>query len=292
MCDCLVALGEATANGHTLFAKNSDRPPTEAQVIEFHPANAAQRQVRCTHIAVEVTAAQAYDVWLSRPEWCWGAEHGMNSSGVAIGNETIYTTRDPRLAPAALTGLDLVRLALTWSGSAPEAVAYITALLAQYGQGGTAHDPAVGKPKPYWSSFLVADPMTAFVVETSGRDYEIEPVSGVRAISNRTTIPSFDAAHRHPSQPVDTLVDPRWRASQNMLSHKPVTIDLLQAHLRSHGQTSDGWDICMHTERECTTASMVAELPANEMPVAWMLTGSPCQSTYERFTFANSREAI
>jgi hypothetical protein len=34
MCDCLVALWPATASRTTLFAKNSDRPPDEVQVVE------------------------------------------------------------------------------------------------------------------------------------------------------------------------------------------------------------------------------------------------------------------
>ena len=37
MCDLLVALPPATANGRTLFAKNSDRPPDEEQVLEWLP---------------------------------------------------------------------------------------------------------------------------------------------------------------------------------------------------------------------------------------------------------------
>ena len=39
------------------------------------------------------------------PGWM-GAEHGVNEAGVAVGNATIYTTLDPRGAPAALTGYD------------------------------------------------------------------------------------------------------------------------------------------------------------------------------------------
>ncbi len=284
MCDCLVALGAATT-GHTLFAKNSDRPPTETQVVEFHPAALAERSPQCTHITVDVGALVAHDVWLSRPDWCWGAEHGVNRAGVAIGNETIYTTLDPRPAPPALTGLDLVRLALTWSATAADAVEFITKLLGRYGQGGTAHNPASGKPKAYWSSFLVADPTAAFVIETSGRHYEIEQVQAVRAISNRTTIPTFDAGHRHSGQPVESLVNPRWEASKRVLAEQPVTVLSLRHHLQSHGQTPDGWDVCMHTEHECTTASMIAELPVGKVPTAWMLTGSPCQATYRSYTF-------
>ena len=37
MCDTFVARGAATADGATIFGKNSDREPNEAQVLECHP---------------------------------------------------------------------------------------------------------------------------------------------------------------------------------------------------------------------------------------------------------------
>jgi hypothetical protein len=35
-CDTIVALGDCTMSGNTLFAKNSDRPVHEAQPLELH----------------------------------------------------------------------------------------------------------------------------------------------------------------------------------------------------------------------------------------------------------------
>jgi dipeptidase len=221
----------------------------------------------------------------------WGVEHGVNEAGVAIGNETIYTTLDPRGFPPALTGMDLVRLGLERARSASDAVSVMTGLLERYGQGGSGHQ---GRDHPYWSSFLIADATTAFVVETSGREWEAEEVgpAGVRAISNRTTIPSFDAAHRHPKQPVATLVDPRWEASNAVLAAAPVTVAAVESHLRSHAGGDDGWTICMHvgaraaesgehSERpEATTASVVASLRPDGRGPARFLLGSPCTSVY------------
>ena len=111
MCDSLVALGPATADGITLFAKNSDRPPLEPQVVEWSLPR-TETQTRATHITVAAPAGPALRCAISRPRWCWGAEHGVNQAGVAIGNEAIYTTSDPRSAPPALIGMDLVRLGL------------------------------------------------------------------------------------------------------------------------------------------------------------------------------------
>ena len=280
MCDCLVAVrGGLGGHGHgrpTLFAKNSDRPPEEPQRLEWHPP--APSDGCTTYIEVD-PVAETIGFIGSRPDWMWGVEHGINQAGVAVGNETIYTTLDPRPFPPALTGMDLVRLGLERAETAAAAVAVITDLLERHGQGGSGHQ---GKDRPYWSSFLVADPAEAYVVETSGREWEAERVSTVRAISNRTTIPSFDAAHRHPRQPVDALVNPRWEASKAVLASPPLTVGTLQDHLRSHVGGDGGWTVCMHVEGvEATTASMVAELEAGAVhPRAWFLLGSPCRSVY------------
>jgi len=275
VCDSLVALAPATAAGRTIFAKNSDRPPDEYQVIEHHPRRRHTGAVRCTYIDVD-GVPDVLAVVGSRPWWQWGFEHGVNEAGVAAGNETIYTTLDPRGVAPALIGMDLVRLGLERASTASEWVEVVTALLERYGQGGSGHH---GVDRPYWSSFLVADPDHAFVVETSGRTWEVEAVERVRATSNRTTIPTFDAAHRHPRQPVERLVDPRWHASQRVLASEPVTIDAVMTHLRSHDGV-DGYSVCMHVPGvEATTASLVAELGVDDMTSHWLL-GSPCEQEY------------
>ncbi|MEN3272574.1 MAG: hypothetical protein V7636_1335 [Actinomycetota bacterium] len=275
VCDSLVALAPATAEGRTIFAKNSDRPPAEYQVVEHHPAHRVDGPVRSTYIEVDGDR-DVLGVVGSRPWWQWGFEHGINDAGVAAGNETIYTTLDPRGAEPALLGMDLVRLGLEGATSAAAWVDIVTSLLERYGQGGSGHH---GVDRPYWSSFLVADATSAFVLETSGRTWEAETVERTRAISNRTTIPSFDAAHRHPRQPVERLVDPRLDASRRVLAQEPLTVDAVMAHLRSH-DGADGYSVCMHVDGvEATTASMVAELGVDDVTSHWLL-GSPCQEDY------------
>jgi hypothetical protein len=280
MCDCLVALYPATATGSTLFAKNSDRPPTEEQVVErFAPRR--ETTTRATHIEIDGRDRDTIAFVASRPTWMWGVEQGVNVAGVAAGNATIYTTLDPRGTPDGLTGMDLVRLALERASTAPDAVEVIGALLRQHGQGGTGH---AGVDRPYWNSFLIADPLHAFVIETSGSEFAVEPVERARATSNRTTIPAFDAAHRHPRQPVERLVDGRLAASKAALAHEPVRVEGLMAHLRSHVGGEEGYTVCMHVpEVEATTASMIAELPIDGPPKAWFLIGSPCANEYVRF---------
>ncbi|MEK7426986.1 MAG: hypothetical protein AAB131_24455 [Actinomycetota bacterium] len=291
MCDALVALGSCTASGATLFAKNSDRPPDEVQRVRWSAARRDRGRLQATHIELAPHHGETLGCLLAQPTWCWGAEHGVNEAGVAIGNEAIYTTLDPRTAAPALIGMDLVRLGLERSSSAAEAVGVILDLLDGYGQGGAGHDPQGSQPGvAYWSSFLIADPASAYVVETSGSIAAVEQVHDVRAVSNRTTIPAFDAVHRHPSQPVEQLVDPRWHASNRMLDARPVNVEAMQQHLRSHDSCaadgcSDGWSVCMHAVEgdrlvQVTASSMIAELRSAGDCSAWVLLGHPCSHDY------------
>ncbi len=283
VCDSLVALPAATDGSCALFAKNSDRPPAEPQDVHWSPPRRDSASLRTTHIEIAPSPVDTIGCVLSRPRWCWGAEHGVNEAGVAMGNESIFTTLDPRAAAPALIGMDLVRLALERADTAADAVQVVLDLLERYGQGGSGHDPAiVGGPRPYWSSFLVADPADGYVIETSGTTAAVERVERSRAISNRTTIPAFDAAHRHPRQPVERLVDPRWEAGRAVLANEPVTVEALATHLRSHDSCADpGWSVCMHVPGiETTTASMIAELRDGGPHLAHVLVGRPCEEVY------------
>jgi secernin len=163
-------------------------------------------------------------------------------------------------------------------------VEVITALLEGYGQGGSGNDPAL-PDEPYWSTFLIADASQAWHVETSGEQWQAEQVTRSRAISNRTSIATFDAAHRNPRQQTERFVDARLAAGTRLLADEPVTVPSLCRHLRSHDSHApgeDGWSVCMHVpDTEATTASMVAELVSDGRPSrAWMLLGSPCRSLY------------
>jgi secernin len=53
-CDALVVLAAHTRDGHTLFAKNSDRPATECQLLYRGPAvtHPPGSTVRCQYLEV------------------------------------------------------------------------------------------------------------------------------------------------------------------------------------------------------------------------------------------------
>jgi len=275
VCDTLCALPAATAAGVALFAKNSDRPAGEPQDLEWHPPHDDRGTVRTTYLEIPGGGGEAIGVLGSRPRWCWGFEHGVNEAGVAVGNEAVWTTRNPAGHPDALIGMDLVRLALERADTASGAVGVLVDLLDRHGQGGGGH---AGGAEPYWSSFLVVDPGDAWVVDTSGPDHAAERVDRARALSNRPGIEAFAAEHELRRDHIDARVRPRLGASCAVLDDRPVTVASLQAHLRRHVGGDGGWTICMHAPDQETTASVVAELAPGDPPVAHVLLGHPCRS--------------
>jgi hypothetical protein len=72
-----------------------------------------------------------------------------------------------------------------------------------------------------------------------------------------------------------------------VLAERPVSVEALQAHLRSHDSRAEpGWSVCMHVDGvEATTASMIVELAPGTSPRIWALTGNPCEREYTAFAF-------
>ena len=293
MCDTFCGVGPAG----TLFAKNSDRPPVEPQVIEQHEARpAGSKPRRMQHI--EVDDGPAHAVVLSRPTWMAGAEHGVNEHGLAVGNERVYSRRDLTGAPA-LVGMDLVRLTLERARTADEGIDVLTSLLASYGQGGTC---SATSDDPYDSSFLLADPRGGWVVETSGRDWAARRIEVGAAISNRytlgsqwhraaDTVPAGTDVGRWHDPRVDTrLADHRLAVTSACAGDRPTPVEAVAA-LRDHGpgeplpqsvgEDLSGVTVCMHVRGSlATTASMVADLATEASPRLWLCLGSPCVGVY------------
>ena len=182
MCDTVCSIQP----GRTLFAKNSDRPMSEPQVIDTFAARTAggPGQLHTQYLAIDDEGAAA--LVGARPDWLWGLEHGVNEHRVAIGNEKLWTFDDATTTPPGLIGMDLVRLGLERAHDADEALTTITDALATHGQGGVADNVA---QESYFSSFLIADPTKAWVLETSSRNWAAREITGGgAAISNRISL--------------------------------------------------------------------------------------------------------
>jgi secernin len=185
MCDTLVVLGQYCKNGKTLFAKNSDRDPDEVQNIVFLPGghHSNSDKVKCTYIEVP-QVEETYDLILSQPFWMFGGEMGANKHGLVIGNEAVFTTEP--LKSSGLLGMDMIRLALERQKSAKKALDFIITLLDTFGQGGGCgyHDRTFN----YHNSFLIADPDSAYILETAGEHWVWKQITDNYSISNILTI--------------------------------------------------------------------------------------------------------
>ena len=317
-CDTLVVLGKETRDGHTLFAKNSDRPPTECQPLfqatrRRHPARAT---VRCQYLEIP-QADETLAVVGSRPWWLWGFEHGVNECRVAIGNEALHAREAP--GPEGLLGMDLVRLGLERGRTAHEALQVITDLLTRHGQGGSA---SADSDRRYHNGFIIADPAQAWILETCGRHWVAKRVRGRGAISNVYAIEDdWDAisegaealaAGRGRAAPDGVRLDfrrtvenpdlryraeARLAASCRFLAEDPQPgVASLMRHLRDHHEGGTvhvpgrrdgdplGWSVCMHPNPgiSATAASLIAELPEDPaVPMTlWCSMGTPCTGAF------------
>ncbi len=297
MCDTLGVLFE----GRALFGKNSDRSPNEPQVLEYRPARVCEeRELTATYITIP-QVKQTHGVLLSRPVWLWGAEIGVNDAGVAIGNEAVFTKG--AYGKPALTGMDLLRLALERSDSAQSAVDVVIELLETYGQGGNCgYDHSFY----YDNSFLIMDVGKLFVLETCGKHWVVKSYQKA-SISNRLAIGSdgeryggdvcdFRRKHTDPLFTFFSGAKARQGQSSCALERIATARDMAQA-LRTHAAgVADPFvrgsvsSCCMHyggAVGDQTTASMIVRLGGDAPTVFVTGTSLPCVSLMKPYRFGN-----
>ena len=249
MCDTFVALRTATADGSVLFGKNSDREPNEAMALEFiaGQSHTAHARVKCTYVEIP-QVRRTFDVLLCRPFWMWGAEMGANQKGLVIGNEAVFT-RMPVNRGQALTGMDLLRLALERAGSAEDAVEVIVGLLSDHGQGGICG--YTDQRMAYHNSFLMADPGDAWVLETAGDLWAAKRITDTWAISNRLTLDdNFDRSH---PLLVDTARKKGWLKPDQTFSFNACYSDWFNT---TFSFASTRRDRCLRNASACRSTGM------------------------------------
>jgi dipeptidase len=298
------------------FGKNSDREAAEPQRVEWHDPWTGDSNQKATYLQIDVPDKR-HAAWLSRPDWMWGAEMGVNEHGVAIGNEAVYTRLISRCS-SALLGMDLVRLGLEQGRSADDALEVITDYLQRYGQGG----PAGFRDKNfrYDNSFLIADANGGWQLETAGQFWvakKLNQNNPVIAISNDLSI-GCDYTLCSDSLPDLARKSGYWngrgdfnfrkafatwfmpwaarsvkrrdcnlKALDNLDKRQPVAPQLAQI-LRQHKagtKHSSNADVCMHEKGllrpSQTTQSMICHLSGRGSKT-WMTGGSaPCISLFK-----------
>jgi len=302
MCDTICALPSWSKEATAMLAKNSDREPNEPHIIRFVPAqhHAAGERLNCTYVDIP-QAAHTNAVMLLKPDWIWGAEMGVNEFGVAIGNEAVFTKA--KNSEKALTGMDLVRLGLERADSAKAALDVIVELLGEFGQGGNC---GYSKDFRYDNSFLIVDKTSAYILETSGKNYAAKEVKDKAAISNRLFIrrdhtlrrgleEGEDFAGRYTEPVFSHFARGKQRRSQSLcaLENGPVSAAELMNALRIHAPHVDGREftrgsvgsVCMHAGGligDHTTGSFVAVLRKNAPMTIWATGAStPCIAAFK-----------
>lgn len=206
-CDTMVALGNSTTTGQTIFAKNSDRPADECQplVLRERQHHAPGAQTHCQFVTIPQVAT-TYRHLGSRPYWCWGYEHGVNEHQVAIGNEALHA-KLPEASEPKLVGMEILRLGLERARSAAEAVAVMTDLISSYGQGKFANDAGV---RTYDNGYIIADPREAYIIETAGHDWAVKRVEDAIGISNVYSVET-DWQQLSPTAEVTAIAQGWWQ---------------------------------------------------------------------------------
>jgi len=315
MCDILVATPDSTKEGIMIFAKNSDRDPNEAQILEFIPRQ-KHGEKRITYVefphAKFPQAKETYAVILSRPWWMWGAEMGANEFGLVIGNTAVFTKL--KVPEKGILGMDIVRLALERTKSSREALDFIISLIEEYGQGGNGN---YEHKLLYHNSFIIADKSEAWVLETAGNHWVAKQVKEIYSISNALTIgndwdlasesvenlakeqPNFSFAKYFSDRFYTYFARGRERRAftYKKLSEKKgeITLEYMMQILRSHQvedfEPSKGSmrDICMHfgglTRPSQTASSQISEL-YDDLPVHWFTgTSLPCLIIFKLIYF-------
>ena len=255
----------------------------------------ASRSTGCRPAATPRGARSAARTWRSprrpRPWACWEAAPGgsgassTGSTRAAWRSGTRRSTRARRRPRPASSGMDLLRLGLERGRTADDAKRVITDLLERHGQGGSAQH---GGRRFYHNSFIIADPATAWVLETSGRHWVARRVRGpggdLEPRHDRRRLGRGVAGHRGPRgragaggrrEPAGASTSgPPSRTPSRATGRKPGTtpscrflaatgrpgVPEMLRHLRDHydGGTvhrpgrkdgdPQGWSVCMHPE--------------------------------------------
>jgi len=295
MCDTFFI----TDGDNRYFAKNSDRSPNEPNLSLFFPERVGNKTLKCTYISIP-DVERTFSAFMVKPSWTWGAEMGINSCGVAIGNEAVFTKCQS--GKPSLIGMDYVRLVLERANSAKNGVQIVIDLLQEYGQGGNC---GFDHNFVYDNSYLIADKEEAYILETAGKDWAVKKLEKNGNISNKLSIEKdYDKASKdfrngfrkefsdffytYGSKAKIRETTGRQLMSELDMVDAPGVMSILKHHrIENIFNRGDVGSICMHKNfvGDHTTGSMICNLKNNN-PTIW-ITGSstPCLAIYKPYIF-------
>lgn len=307
MCDTVVAFN----NKKSYFGKNSDRHPEEKQYFYISTDPAAEfksnpflkkvdKYINNPYKKLKKIFKQfdhEYTAAISKPDWMWGAEMGVNEYGLAIGNEAVFSHE--KVLTDGLLGMDILRLALHNCRNAEKAVDFIIKLIQHYNQGG---DGGYKQKLKYHNSYLIKDYEEAYILETAGTHWAKKKAGKYVAISNSYTIKDdYDDIDKD-SRDIDNFKfyyedniktffskgNHRQQFSTDHFKNKDINLTSLMALLRSHDgkkEIVNGMkSICMHPGlfiKTETTASMIVEYFDNQLLIWFTGSPNPCLSLFK-----------
>ncbi len=321
MCDTFSFFSK-TESRRSFFAKNSDRTPGEPQIIEFVQHAEKNFQTDFLHDKLKKYTEgpfirlkeifnqfeHPYAAIISRPTWIWGAEMGMNSRGVAIGNEAVFSKQ--KLVKNGLLGMDILRLALHNAATADEAAQFIISLLERYGQDGNGSYTGTLR---YHNSFLIKDPEKVIVLESTAKSWAVKEVRDFTSISNSYTLrndyksASPDLQNKNLKKKFESKFytffsqgDFRSHYTREQIQKQDKNLgevfSILRAHLTPHNKQSRGMkSICVHPGilvKSETTASMVVDYIKNRQIIWHTSAPNPCVSIYKPIFLQDGTTAI
>jgi secernin len=228
-CDIVVALGQATVNGQSLFGLNRHGPRAPWPLV--------RRLAGQVHAPGSVVKTGAGELPQLRQTFTvlgcgacgeWGLTHGVNEHQVAMGVAS-WTSKCAAPQPG-LPGTDLVRLTLERGRSARQAMEVLTDFISRHGQGQAEGSAARD------NIFLIADPHEALVIEAAGRYWAALECQQVRAVTDRAMIRQ-DWQRLAPGLATHAVAQGWWHDDGSKVDFSGC----LGAHNSAHGQALKRW---------------------------------------------------
>jgi secernin len=308
MCDTITLKGETC----TLLAKNSDRHTRESQYIWYaaDPFDECRHpELLEDHSSYSATSWKElqqvlerydhpYPALISTPSWMWGAEMGVNTQGVAIASEPVFSNSRASYQQSGLLGDDILRIALHNSATAALARDQIIDLIVHHGQGGSSG--YLGKLHHH-STYLITDAQQTIILESAGSHWAWKQVHHSTSLSDCYSLRSdydrsdqmdlpddFKGSYQDLFHSRMVKGDYRLAYTRSAIYGRSADLDTARSIMRSHitaYKHSGVGSICMHpdpiSQLQTTSSMIVGCSKETGISQAWATCAPcPCSAIY------------